>query len=359
MISCYQAELDKLREASSTSSGGYEPSSAERRSSQVLAGTISRLASSTGVADDEQGSSPLQEEERTCGVLRTVFSTTRYNPDNTIGRAIIGDRFQIQVGIIMVLASLALAGFTIGFLIFVRAIPSRHLSLNAMSVLLPLPVLAYAIMTFNCDLAAQVLKQRDTRIYHFWCAVFCACMIAEVQKMGILHFVLVSFLSLVLALVPFIDAAPPILRFLFNRLVAPVVLSAMILMQVSLYFNLCGCELFTISFFGEMKATTSSLASSALNNMIILLASNIVTAYRHPSSLVVIRSRVETLLLTESEATLLRAMDRNASDLSKRCNDELNNELAALAASARSGICGLFSSRKSSNIETSSELSTI
>ena len=111
-----------------------------------------------------------------------------------------------------------------------------------------------------------------------------------------------------------------------------------------------------MSFFGEMKTTTRSMASSSLNNMIILVASNIVTAYRHPSSLVMIHSRVETLHLTEREVTLLRAMDRSASDLSKRSNDELQKKIAAHMARARSKTAGIFSfssfSKKAPNSKT-------
>ncbi len=69
------------------------------------------------------------------------------------------------------------------------------------------------------------------------------------------------------------------------------------------------------------------MASSALNNIIVLAFSNVVSTFLYPSSLVMIKSRTEELMLTETEVTLLRAMDHNACDLSKKSNDELNQEI--------------------------------
>jgi hypothetical protein len=228
-----------------------------------------------------------------------------------------------------------------------------------MMFLLTVPFQAYSAMTINCDLAATILQERDTRIYHFWCIVYCACLVAEVQQKGVLYSSYGIFISLILALMPLIDAFPPTLRVIFNKFGSPLALGAMLIVQVSFYFNWCGCQLITISFFGEMKTTTRSLASSALNNMIILLASNIITAYRHPSSLVMIHSRVETLQLTEREATLLRAMDRNASDLSKRSNDVRQKEVAALIARARSSMVEMFSFSKKAQKEETVQLSVL
>ena len=54
----------------------------------------------------------------------------------------------------------------------------------------------------------------------------------------------------------------------------------------------------------------TALASSSANNILILIGLNIISAYLHPHSLIMIKSRVEAVMMTEEEAVILRAMDQ-------------------------------------------------
>lgn len=358
VIRCYQAELDELLSSSLSGKSSKLPLSAacEIRSSLVA---NSSITGSDAEKEEEQGSLPVREE-RTNGALRAAFSTTRYDSDDNIGRAIFGNRFKINLFLLVLLSCTALVGVTVEMFLYVRVTLPLHFSSSSHAVvlLLPVPLGVYCFLLINRELAVKILQERDTRIYLFWCAVFCTCTVAEVHKMGFLFSVQATFVSLVLALVPFVDAGPPKLRVILNKFASPIVVFFMLLMQVSFFFNWCGCELYTISFLGELKTTTRSLASTALNNLIIIAVSNVLAAFRHPSSLVMIRSRVEMLLLTETEATLLRAIDRNAIDVSKKSNDELKSELALLSAKTKSSVVGWFCSRKAPKSVTA-EISTL
>ena len=65
-----------------------------------------------------------------------------------------------------------------------------------------------------------------------------------------------------------------------------------------------------LQFLGNIKMNILSLGSSALNNLIVLLVSNVFFAYMYPHSMIMIKSKVEAVIMSEEEATVLRAMEQ-------------------------------------------------
>ena len=64
-----------------------------------------------------------------------------------------------------------------------------------------------------------------------------------------------------------------------------------------------------IPLFGHISMSMTALGFSSCNNIIILVGLNVISAFRHPHSLIMVKSRVEAILMLEEEAVALRAMD--------------------------------------------------
>ena len=78
-----------------------------------------------------------------------------------------------------------------------------------------------------------------------------------------------------------------------------------------------------------MSYTSSSLASSAVNNIVILSALNALYAFIYPGCLVMVKSRTETVHLDEEEAKVLRAMDSVAR---QTASDNRQEDVLTIAA---------------------------
>ena len=57
-----------------------------------------------------------------------------------------------------------------------------------------------------------------------------------------------------------------------------------------------------------MSAT--ALTFSAMNNMMIVLGLIVLSAFRHPNSLIMVSSKIEAVMMSEEEALALRAMNQ-------------------------------------------------
>ncbi len=86
-----------------------------------------------------------------------------------------GRRFEPSLLHVVALAAPAAFGAFGAMPTFWKMIPSRFIFLG----LLTLPFFVYTFLLINYDLTAMLLEQRGTRIYNFWCAVFCASMLIE------------------------------------------------------------------------------------------------------------------------------------------------------------------------------------
>ena len=96
-----------------------------------------------------------------------------------------------------------------------------------------------------------------------------------------------------------------------NKLLLPGCFIMACLHQIAMYYNWSEIpEANNFQLLGHIKMSMTALGSSSLNNIIILVVINTISAYRHPQSLIMIKSRVDAVLMSEEEALALRAMDQ-------------------------------------------------
>lgn len=101
-----------------------------------------------------------------------------------------------------------------------------------------------------------------------------------------------------------------------TKLIMPSSVVFISLWQIALLLNWSECPTFAIQFLGHLVFSPSAIVFNAMQNISILCAVNTYYAFKYPSSLIMIRSRMETFTLTLEEAKILRAMDAVARQIS-------------------------------------------
>lgn len=101
---------------------------------------------------------------------------------------------------------------------------------------------------------------------------------------------------------------------------------ALCCLQVSLFFELIRMSDYTFSL-GGIRVTASGMASTCIVNLLIFGARNIFTFYRHRTSLVMVKSRMESIKVDKSEAVEeKRIFSRRSSSIVPLINESKNNE---------------------------------
>jgi hypothetical protein len=106
------------------------------------------------------------------------------------------------------------------------------------------------------------------------------------------------------------DALPTDLRAITVKLVMPACVPFQLLIQLALYLNWAENPSLVIHAFGHFSYSASSIAASALSNVILVCALNALYGFNYPTSLVMVKSRTETFVLSERELLVLRAIDK-------------------------------------------------
>ena len=206
-----------------------------------------------------------------------------------------------------VLVGLWVVGIVVGWLALWHFIPMRYVWFGVLMY----PLLIYVSLCLNRQLFVLVLQQQQTMVYHFWCVVCLIGFLLEYKTQdkfpgAALHLVGCVISAILLSL---FDALPLDIRGVETKIIVPGAIPVLLLIQAGLYFNWGDNPTFVIGALGHLSYTSSALASSAINNIIILCMLNAAYAFMYPSSLVMVKSRTETLELSEEEAQVLRAMD--------------------------------------------------
>ena len=113
----------------------------------------------------------------------------------------------------------------------------------------------------------------------------------------------------------FLTYAIKLLRMVCNKFFQPLTFGIVCLHQVAMFLNWSEIpQSNSFQLFGHINMSMTAVGFSSLNNGIILMGLNVISAFKHPHSLIMLKSRVEAVLLSEEEAVALRAMDQIGSE---------------------------------------------
>ena len=275
-------------------------------------GPVVSFSSDTKIARTSSTSSS-DSSSSDFSVVRPVFQTLRYESDDTFGRAMLGALFRISIPMCCCVLSLWMVGLVAGWLAMWHFIPMSYIWLGA----LQFPALLFLFFCFNRTLAGLVLRQQQTILYWFWCIVYLIGQLAENKTQdhfpGVVLFLFACAVSCII--LPMFDAFPLHIRGIAMKILLPSVIPVLLLIQVGLHLNWGENPPNFISFFGHLSYSSSAIASSALQNVVILTGLNAVYGFMYPSSLVMVKSRTQTITLSEEEAKVLRALDAVATEI--------------------------------------------
>ena len=91
----------------------------------------------------------------------------------------------------------------------------------------------------------------------------------------------------------------------------PAVFGFQVMWQMAFHLDWMKLKDEKINFLGYINGSTTNTASSALTNIILISFFNIITSFKNPSYMVTIRSKVEFVIITEEEASILKALNVN------------------------------------------------
>ena len=186
------------------------------------------------------------------------------------------------------------------------------------------PAFIYFFLCLNTTLTGLVLRQPQTIVYYFWCIACCTALIVENRTQehfsGVVLFILAFTISCFYT--PMFDTLPLHLRAISTKILLPACVPLMMLIEVGLYFNWSENPTLVIQAFGHLSFSSSAMAFSALNNIILLTAMSAVYGFLYPSCLVMVNSRTETVQLSEEEAKILRLMDAVAKQTATKNKQE-------------------------------------
>ena len=113
-----------------------------------------------------------------------------------------------------------------------------------------------------------------------------------------------------------------------------------------MYYNWSGNDVNNnTQFFGHINMNVVSLGTSALNNLIIMLVLNVYFAFKFPHSMIMIKSRVEAVIVSKEEALVLRALEQienetadanKQQDILAHLGNKIRHKLSDIVSSPRS-----------------------
>ena len=326
------------------SSGSPAPAHRDRKTSTLIAQEMVAQLFMTAAKKKSADGTTSPASLSTTAVLRPVFETVRFDPHDTFGKALFGPLFRESISLYLVLMVLWMTGIVLAWLAMWHFIPSSYVWFG----LLTFPHIVYDFLIFNRFLFSLVLRQQHTMVFMLWCGVLLVAMLLEFKTQG-------NYIGFVFALVgsvvscsflPLFDTFPLHVRAITSKIGAPACVPFLIVVQAGLYFNWSESPPYVLHALGHLSYSASSVASSALNNIIILTAIYSWYGFQYPSSLVMIRSRTESFRLSEDEARVLRAMDAVARQTAAENKEE--DFLTALARQTSRGVFeGKFKERGS------------
>ena len=296
----------------STSADTVSKQKGDRRGT-MLAGNIIKKSLDEFFSSSDGGgdASSCGEEER--GVLKSSFSTVRYDPDRNLGRFIFGKDFRPRTSLFLLVTLPHTIGCFPFYLALWNFIPRDFLYLSVLSW----PLMVYIALTLNIDLAMRVAVSPASITNCLWSAAFFVSSIFEYQEsQGAYYGIIMNgmFLNtLCMILVPFFDAFPAHIRIVINRYTLSAFIMVIVAFQLALYYNWSNCNYVHLSLFGNyINVSAGSLMSSALNTFIIFMTLNVITSWIRPTNLITVVSGTRSIILSEKEAQALRALDATA-----------------------------------------------
>jgi hypothetical protein len=294
---------------------------AKRRNTMTAAADLRSLITSPITQDDATSQPPTRESTDSASVRQTVIRsslrTLRGGVDNSVGRLLLGNGWKgsylLRYAFALVLYS---AGALLACLALWNFIPRPYIY----SVVLCIPYCIFNVLTFNVDICRLVMRQQSNMIFWFWATVLIASL--SVEYYGQDHYAGIIFLLVLLLwsvyLIPMFDSLPLHERAITNKLLAPICNMLLMVWVVSLSYNWAMTEGYFISIAGHIRLTAAGLATSAINNVVVLMTLNIYSIFRYPTRLVSVRSEVEALQMSEGEAVSLRSYDALSHEIAER-----------------------------------------
>jgi hypothetical protein len=320
---CWKGELTRLKAIDNVERGDGDSTSSSSipskgRKSTVHATTLIKMVTSNGVSPSIVDNDDNDEDEGETNkqtVLCSVFRAMRGEIDNTVGRYVLQGEWKSSLLSYVLTLTLYGIGAMIACLSLWNFIPRVYVY----SVLLCVPRLIQEQLEWNINIAYFVIRQQANIAYWIYSLVFASSLYIEYYGQD--HYPGVALLITILlwscCVVPFFDCLPVKLRVLVNKVLVPMCILLLILWILSLSFNWANSKGVSISFLGHINVTSAGIASSACNNVIILLTLNVWTVFRYPDSLVTVRSRVEAVQMREDRAISIRSYDALLHEISE------------------------------------------
>ena len=241
------------------------------------------------------------------GVLRPTMQTTRYNPATLIGNLVLGPTFRPSI----YLFTAAVLLYLVACMIFLLALWSFIHKAFIYASILCFPAQAYALMLVNVDLAKLVVTQQPVVLFYIWTFVFIGAMMVELRSQPYLpgHVIMMIVLLLDFLIVSLVDTLDFNYRMVFSKILLPNCVILLMVFELALFLNWADCPRTSFTFLNHIEISSSAMASSAMNSVIIICILNTYTAFKFPDSMIMIKSRTEVLTLNESDAVVLRAVD--------------------------------------------------